>query len=148
MEIVVGMILLSCKNDKVNKWIAENLDILPRFTCTGEFVNYSRKGHVDMIINKGLPAYSGKGPDSQKKEAVIKVDEKKKTAMERWEACCPCFQCGQGGHTKLSCKHMDIPTCKEECCGKFHSKKHMPTWKLIERIRMRRKGENEIHLKS
>ena len=85
MSILMGMIINSCQNVEMNKWISDNLLELTNMTSTEEFNQSIRNAHNDMLLNKGLPSYDGKGVGSSKSNINnMTSDGKKNEKQEAW----------------------------------------------------------------
>ena len=59
LQIIIVLMIANCGNVEVNKWINSKIETLVAFQNTQEFVNFTHKGHIEMITNTGLPGYIG-----------------------------------------------------------------------------------------
>ena len=118
------MLINSCQSVEMNKWISDNLQELSNMTTTEEFNIAVRNAHNEMLLNKGLPSYDGKGVGQSKTNInSVSGDRKKTDGQEEWLKKQPCFQCTEHGHTHRECTKTNITTCKMENCTKKHNMK-------------------------
>ena len=84
---LTGMLISSCNNVEMNKWISDNIMELTNMPSSDEFKQAVMNSHNDMILNKGLPLYNGKRVGSAKSYVNSMSTQRQK--QDQWEKTLP-----------------------------------------------------------